>query len=204
MKIDPATLDWRDSHEVLVGAVVPRPIAFVSTISQNGIFNVAPFTCFAPICVQPMLLGINNGRRKDGQKKDTQVNIEATREFVVNVVTGDIIKKVVHASTSYPPGVDEFKEVGLTPLKSDVVKAPRVAESPVNLECRLVQILEFGTDPHRSSLIIGQVVRAHIKDELYVNKTIDTTGLGALGRMGGELYCRTSDLFELRRPNPPG
>ncbi len=190
MNIDPATLDWRDAHELLAGAVVPRPIAFVSTISQNGIFNVAPFTCFAPICVKPMLLGINCGRKKDGQKKDTQVNIESNKEFVVNVVTEPIIKQVVQASTSYPYETDEFKETGLTPVKADAVKPPLVAESPVNLECRLKQMLEFGTFPKISTMIIGEVVRVHAKDEIFANKIVDTTKLGALGRMGGELYCR--------------
>jgi len=201
MKIDPANLDWRDAHELAVGAVVPRPIAFVSTISEDGVFNVAAFSFFSAIANEPMLIGFNVSNRRDGSKKDTINNIEATREFVVNVVTETLAEQMNQTSFTYPPEIDEFKECGLTPVKADIVKSPMVGESPVNMECRLVQILEFGNAPRRSSFIIGEVVRVHIKDELYINDEIQMSELKAIGRMGGDLYCRTRDIFEMKRPD---
>ena len=105
------------------------------------------------------------------------------------------------ASKNYPSYVDEFKEVGLTPVRADIVKPPMVAESPINMECRLVQILEFGDTPRRTSFIIGEVVRVHIKDELYINDEIEPSKLKAIGRLGGAFYYRTTDIFEMRRPD---
>ncbi len=146
LKIDPVNLDWRDSHELLVGAVVPRPIAFVSTIGEDGVFNVAPYSFFTSVAVKPMFIGFTAGWKSDGHKKDTLVNIEFSRDFVVNVVTETLAESMNQASAGYPSDMDEFKEVGLTPVKADIVKSPMVAESPINMECRLVQILEFVPD----------------------------------------------------------
>jgi len=198
MYIDPANLDWRDSHKLMTGAVVPRPIAFVSTIGEDGVCNVAPFSSFAPMCTKPVILGFNTAWTRDGQKKDTLVNIEFSRDFVVNVVNEALAEAMNQASKSYPSDVDEFKEVGLTPVQADLVKAPMVGESPINMECRLVQILQFGDDSRHSSFIIGEVVRVHIKDELYINGEIQMSKLKAIARMGGQLYCRTRDTFELQ------
>jgi len=202
MKIDPVNLEWKEAHELLVSCVVPRPIAFVSTIGQDGVFNVAPYSFFAGVAVKPMLVGFSAGWKEDGQKKDTLVNIEFSRDFVVNVVNETLSEAMNQASRNYPSYVDEFKETGLTPVKADIVKAPMVAESPINMECRLVQILKFGNLPRRNSFIIGEVVRVHIKDELYVNDEIQMSELKAIARMGGELYCRTRDIFEMKRPVP--
>jgi len=197
MKIDPANLKLRDSHELLVGAVVPRPIAFVSTIGEDGVFNVAPFSFFCAISAKPALIGFSIARKRDGQQKDTLKNIEFSKEFVVNVVTESIAKAMAQAAEVYPSHVDEFQEAGLTPVKADLVKAPIVAESPVNMECQLVQILEFGGSPGRISFIIGEVVRVHVKDEFWVNGQIQISKLRAVGRLGKELYCRTVDMIEI-------
>lgn len=203
MKIDPGDIkEWIDLHELLVGAVVPRPIAFVSTIGKDGVFNLAPYSFFAPISCRPMLVGFTTGWTRDGQKKDTLVNIEFSKDFVVNVVTEALAKAMNQSSYRYPSNVDEFKEVGLTPLKADKVKAPMVAESPINMECLLVQILEFGDAPRIHSFIIGEVVRFHIKDELYKNNEIQMSELKPIARMGGQIYCRTRDLFKMKRPDP--
>lgn len=202
MKIDPANLDWQETHELVVSAIVPRPIAFVSTIGEDSVFNVAPFSFFTGIAVKPLLIGFNASCTRDGKKKDTLVNIEFSRDFVVNVVNEALAETMNQASKSYPSYVDEFKEVGLTPVKADIVKPPMVGESPINMECRLVQILEFGDTPRRSSFIIGEVVRVHIKDELYVNGEIQMSKLKAIARMNGQLYCRTRDTFEMKRPDP--
>ncbi len=203
MKIDPANLDYKDSHELLVGAIVPRPIAFVSTVGKDGVFNVAPFSFFSGVCVKPALIGFETGWKRDGRKKDTLINIEFSKEFVVNVVPESIAKAMSQAAEEYPSYVSEFKETGLTPVKADMVKAPMVAESPVNMECRLVQILEFGQAPRRSNFIIGEVVRVHVKDEFWVNGQIEMAKLGAIGRLGGELYCRTADMFEIEGAHIP-
>ncbi len=199
MKIDPATLDVRTAHGLLVGTVVPRPIAFVSTISADGVFNVAPFSFFGVVAVKPMLIGFDANWRRDGQKKNTIVNIESARDFVVNVVNEDLAEAMMKAAETYPSRVDKFKEATLTPVKADIVKSPMVGESPINMECRLIRILEFGDAPGVSSFIIGEVVRVHIRDELYVNNEVDMHQLKAIARMGGELYCRTRDIFEMKR-----
>ena len=199
MKINP-NMSWLDAHEVMVAAVAPRPIAFVSTIGRDGVFNLAPFSLITPISMQPITVGFSIGRRK-GQKKDTLNNIEFTKDFVINAVSKNIIKKVIQSAESYPSDVDEFKEVGLTPVNSDQVKSPRVNESPINLECRLKQILEFGISPRNNNFIIAEVVQIHIKDEFYIQGQIQDNELELIGRLGGEYYCRTTDRFKIQRPN---
>jgi flavin reductase (DIM6/NTAB) family NADH-FMN oxidoreductase RutF len=203
MKIEPVKLRGRNAHELLVGMVVPRPIAFVSTIGADGIFNVAPFSFFVGLYNKPMIVAFTISKKRDGQKKDTLVNIEFSAEFVINVVTESLAETMNQSSKSYPSDVDEFKEVGLTPMKADMVKPPMVAESPINMECRLVQILEFGEAPRENSFVIGEVVQVHIKDEFHINDEIQYPNLKAIGRLGGQLYCRTTDIFEMKRPDEP-
>lgn len=202
-KIDPRDLNYRDVYRLFMSAVVPRPIALVSTIGENGIFNLAPFSGFGTMGLRPSLVHISIARKRDGQKKDTLVNIEFSKDFVVNVVNEALAEAMNQSSAEYPSDVDEFKEVGLTPVKADIVKSPMLAESPVNMECRLVQILEFGELPRSTSVVIGEVVRVHIKDGLYVNGEIQASALMALGRLGGDLYCRTTDIIEMKRPPVP-
>ena len=201
MNIDVAKLDWKGSHELLVCAIQPRPIALVSTIGQDGIFNVAPFSQYCGICTKPLLLGFNTAWTREGKKKDTLANIESTGDFVVNGVNEEMAEAMNKTSENLPSDVDEFKVAGLTPVKADLVRSPMVAESPVNLECKVVQILEFGTDRH-SNFIIGEVVQVHIKDELYVSNLVPISSWNAIGRMGEYLYCRTKDLFEMESPTP--
>jgi len=201
MKIYPANLDHRSSHQLQASTVVPRPIAFVSTISEDGTFNLAPFSTFAGISVEPPIVCFSVVWRRDGQKKDTLKNIEFSRDFVINVVNETLAQAMNQTSASYRSSVDEFKEVGLTPVKSDIVKAPRVAESPVNMECKLRQILEFGKSPGGSNLIIGEVVLVHLGDELVIDGQIQMSRLKAIGRLGGDSYCRTTETFEMKRPD---
>lgn len=199
MKFDPASMERREAYRLLIGAVVPRPIAFVATISADGIYNLAPFSFFAPISSKPMMVGFNVGMRKTGQRKDTLVNIEAIGEYVISVADEAIAEAMNQTGAEFPPEVDEFRETGLTPAKADVVKAPLVAESPVNMECRLRQVLVFGEPPRMTSFVIGEVVRIHVRDELLDGKEIRSRELGAVGRLGGALYCRTRDIFEMER-----
>lgn len=204
MKIDPADLDWKGSHQLFVSAVVPRPIAFVSTLGEDGIYNLAPFSDFALMSSKPPIVGFGVARKRDGSKKDTLVNVEFTKDFVLNTVTESLAEAMNQTAADYPSHVDEFQVAGLTPIKSDLVRSPRVAESPVNLECRLLQILEFGEARKRiSNFIIGEIVRVHVKEAVWTNHVINAHKLKAVARLGGDLYCRTTDTFEMRRPEVP-
>ena len=199
MKIEMKILDRQQSHDLIGHSIAPLPIVFISTIGPDGAYNAAPFSFATPVCSKPPIICVSIGLRL-GQKKDTLINIEFTKDFVINIVNEELAEAMNQSSAEYPSDVDEFKEVGLTPVKADVVKSPMVAESPVNMECQLVQILEFGELPRITSIAIGEVVRVHIKDGLLVNGEIPTSALMALGRLGGNLYCRTTDLIEMDRP----
>lgn len=204
MKVDPKALDLRESHEFLTSSVAPRPIAFVSTVGEDGIFNLAPYSFLAAIAVKPMLVGFTIGRKRSGDKKDTLLNIEFSGDFVINVVTENLAEAMNQTSKEYPRSVDEFAQVGLTAIRSDIIKSPMVKESPINMECRLVQLVEFGEAPRYNSFVIGEVVNIHVKEEIFVGNKIDFSRLKAIGRMGGESYCRTADTFEMKRPDPFG
>ena len=199
MKIILADLNKRESHELLLSAILPRPIALVSTVGEDGVFNVAPFSCFAPAGIKPALVCLQIGWKGDGQKKDTLKSIEFSKDFVVNVVDETLAKAMHEASTEYPSDVDEFKEVGLTPVKAHMVKAPMVAESPVNMECKLVQLLEFGEPPSGGHVVLGEVVLVHVRDDLWTGDHVDDSKFKVIGRLGGELYCRIRDTFEMKR-----
>ncbi len=200
MKIDPANLNRQDAHALLVGAILPRPIAFVSTVGKDGIHNIAPFSFFTGMSTKPAVVGFAVGCRRDGTKKDTLVNIEYTKDYVINLVNEELAEAMNQAAGEYPSHVDEFKVAGLTPVKSDLVKSPRVAESPVNLECRLMQILEFGQSPNVNSFIIGEVICVHVQEETWIDGVIKASKVQAIGRLGEDLYCRTNDIFEMKRP----
>jgi len=200
MKIDPAGMDFRDLHHLLAGAVVPRPIALVSTRGQNGVYNVAPLSSISIACVKPPMLSfsLSTRRRKGGEKKDTLRNIEFAKEFVVNVPVVESMAEAMNKSgAEFPEHVSEFTETGLTPVKADIVDAPMVLESPVNFECRLVRIIEFGEHPSISSLVIGEVVRAHVRDEFFANGQLQSDKMRAIGRLL-EPYCRTNEIFEFK------
>jgi flavin reductase (DIM6/NTAB) family NADH-FMN oxidoreductase RutF len=200
MKIDLKDLDYKETHEVMVGCIVPRPIAFVSTIDESGVYNVAPYSYFSPLSNRPPLVGIGIGTYRDGRQKDTLLNIQSSKEFVINLVHEELADAMNRASTDWPIDVDEFKEVGLTAVKADLVKAPMVAESPVNMECHLREIIDVGDETRRSDFVVGEVLRVHIKDDIYVDGEIQMSKLMAIGRLGAELYCRTRDIFEMKRP----
>lgn len=197
--VDPAAAPGSTSYKLLIGSVVPRPIAFVSTTSLDGVHNLAPFSFFNAICGDPPMVCFSTAHRDP--RKDTYVNIQTTREFVVNIVSEEIAEQMNIASGEYALGVDEFEKSGLTPAPSEVVRPPRVLESPVNMECRLVQILDLSTRPRGASMIIGEVVRFHVDDRIIdENFHIDPEKLRAIGRMGGNDYSRTRDRFEMVRP----
>lgn len=202
MKIDFENLERRECYQLLTGMILPRPIAWVSTVSEDGVFNLAPFSFFTGISSKPPIICLSIGSRK-GEKKDTLRNIEYAQDFVVNVVDESLAQRMNQTSADYPNTISEFKETGLTPLPSDKVRSPRVAQSPINMECQLKQVLSFGEPSNANNLIIGQIVRVHVKDSLWRDGTIDIPKLKIIGRLSGNLYCHTGDIFEIERPALP-
>lgn len=201
MIIDPQTLTHQDRYKLLNGSVVPRPIAFVSSMSADGALNLAPFSFFNVVASNPMSVVFSVMRRgAEGGLKDTLRNIEETRDYVVNIVNEALVERMNVTSADFPHGVNEFAEAGLTPVPSELVRPPRVAESPINMECQLIQTVEVGNGPGGGTLVIGEVVRFHIWDELYDAGRIDPDKLQAVGRMAGASYTRTMDRFDLVRP----
>jgi flavin reductase (DIM6/NTAB) family NADH-FMN oxidoreductase RutF len=198
LAVDPAACSPETSYKLLIGSIVPRPIAFVSTVSPEGTRNLAPFSFFNAVCANPPVVTFASGVREP--PKDTLANVRATGEFVVNIVTEEIAEKMNLTAGEYPHGVDEFAIAGLTPVPSVLVKPPRVGESPVNMECKLIQIVDISTRPLGGSLVIGEVVRFHLDAAITDNLRIDASKLRAIGRMGGNEYTRTSCRFEMVRP----
>ncbi|MBG9791385.1 hypothetical protein ABD76_02140 [Paenibacillus dendritiformis] len=201
MQIAPHELHWRDAYKLMIGSILPRPIAFVSTIDSEGTANLAPFSFFTAICAEPLLICFAPMRRgTDGRKKDTLVNIEATGEFVVNIVGERIVEPMNETAAEFDPEVDEFQAAGLTPIPSRLIRPCRVQESAIHMECVLHDILHFGDQPGAGSLVIGKVVLMHISDELYADGKIDMEKLLPIGRMAGHVYSRAvSDTFMLER-----
>lgn len=203
--LNPSEQSPQDTYKLLVGAVVPRPIAFVSSLDAQGVRNLAPFSFFTVasanppvVCFCPMVRGASKGGLQS--TKDTLRNILATREFVLNIVSEEFAAKMNACSGDYPPEVDEFTVSGLTPLDSELVKPPRVAESHVQMECRLEQVVHVSTEPLGGSLVLGRVLRFHIRESLFDNFRIDPEKLHAIGRMAGSTYVRTTDRFDMERP----
>ncbi len=201
MVLDPRASNYQDVYKVLIGAIVPRPIAFVSTISRDGIRNLAPFSFFTAISANPPVICFCPTRKSGPEPlKDTLRNISETREFVVNIVSEEIAHQMNITSGDFAADVDEFEAAGLTPIPSDLVKPPRVAESHVHMECKLYLTIEISDLPGGGNLVIGEVVRLHVDDAYVDNFKIDPDRLRAIGRMGGNSYVRTTDRFDMIRP----
>jgi len=199
--LDPRASNYQDVYKVLIGAIVPRPIAFVSTISPEGIPNLAPFSFFTAVSANPPVVFFCPTRKSGPEPlKDTLRNISATREFVVNIVSEGIAEQMNITASDFAADVDEFEAAGLTPIPSDLVKPPRVAESHVHMECKLYLTIEISDLPGGGNLVIGEVVRLHVDDAFVDNFKIDPDKLRAIGRMGGNSYVRTTDRFDMIRP----
>lgn len=198
MIIDPSALAARDRYRLLISTVAPRPIAWVSTRARDGSLNLAPFSFFQALCGTPPLIMVSIGRRK-GAPKDTLRNIQETREFVINLVTEAVAEQMNLTSGEYDPQVDEFALARLTPVASDQVGAPRVAESPVNLEARLSQIVPL--DGSDYTIVIGQIVRWHIADGLLApDGLIDIARIRPIARLARDEYVKFGEVFEMVRP----
>jgi flavin reductase (DIM6/NTAB) family NADH-FMN oxidoreductase RutF len=201
MTILPSHHDPRDVYKLMTGLIVPRPIAFVSTMSLDGIRNLAPFSFFTAVSANPPVICFSPLiRGGDGSRKDTLKNIEAMKEFVVNIVSEEIARPMNACSADFPPDVDEFVESGLTPVPSEVVTPPRVLEAKAAMECRLLQVVHVSPKPLGGSIILGEVLRFHVADDIVQDFKIDPDKLHAIGRMGGPTYARTTDRFDLPRP----
>jgi flavin reductase (DIM6/NTAB) family NADH-FMN oxidoreductase RutF len=201
MEFTPTTMPWRDRYKLLTGSIIPRPIAFVSTLSKNGLANAAPFSFFTAISADPMLVCFSPMRRgTDGAKKDTLTNIEETRQFVINIVSEEFAEKMNVCATEFSPDIDEFEASGLTKAPSEKIAVPRIKESKINFECELEQILHFGDNAGAGSLVIGRVVHVHMDDELHDRGRVLAESLQPIGRLAGNYYTRPlASTFELER-----
>jgi flavin reductase (DIM6/NTAB) family NADH-FMN oxidoreductase RutF len=185
----------------LIGVVTPRPIAWVTTVDAQGRVNLAPFSFFNALGGSPPVVVFAPNRKRDGSKKDTLLNVEATGEFVLNAAVADLADRVSLSSKELPFGDSEVELTGLSTLPSLCVKPPRLRESPVHMECRLRQVLQFGEGVGSANLVIGEVALIHVSDEVLDAKGfIDPAKLQTIGRLGGDWYCRTTDRFEMKRP----
>ncbi len=201
ISLDPQQIGTTSTYKLLIGAIVPRPIAFVSTVSPEGKGNLAPFSFFNGVSSNPPAVMIAITRKKNGEKKDTLLNIEATRQFVVNIVSEGIVEPMNQCSAEYPYGVDEMLKVGLTPLPSEKVKPARVKESAIHFECELYNTLEVGDGSEGSStIVIGKILQVHVRAEVYQDGKILIDELKPISRLGGPSYGKTTDIFNLPRP----
>ncbi len=198
MQFDPKELTEKEVYKLLIGSVVPRPIAWVSTISTEGVVNLAPFSFFNVASRNPPMLCISIGPgvgEREGTEKDTLVNIPNQKEFFINVVPSSLGNEMQKTSENLPSDVDEFKAAGLTTIESSIVKPKRVKEAPIQMECQLEQIIQLGSD----YLVIGRMVRYHINDDYYLgNYKVDLEKLQPLGRFA-ENYSESREFFSLPR-----
>jgi len=194
MIVDPGKIAVKDLHQFIVGGVAPRPIAFVSTVDENGVPNLAPYSFFNAFSSNPPILIFSSNRRVgNNTTKDTLHNVIKTKECVINVVTYPIVRQMAITSVDYPHDVDEFKKGGFTPVKSDLVKPARVKESPINFECRVKEIITLGEHGGAGHLVICEVLRIHLDDNILdENGRIDPNKLDLMGRLGRAYYTRAS------------
>jgi flavin reductase (DIM6/NTAB) family NADH-FMN oxidoreductase RutF len=195
MRIDPAYLDPETAYRLITGVVVPRPIAWVTSLSATGVLNLAPFSAFTFVSPKPPMLAISVGR-KGGIYKDTAQNILNNEEYVVHIADSSLMKAVHESSTEHPPDVSEVEELRLSTLPGERIKVPRLAAAPVAMECRFRQCLEFGET--RSRLIVGEVLVFHIRDGLLNNGKIETEALDPIARIAGPRYAKLGEIVTLK------
>ena len=200
MELDPESLPIRDRYALLISSILPRAIAWVSTVSPEGKSNLAPFSFFTGICANPMTLCFAPVNDRTGKKKDTLLNVEATKQFVVNLADQKLAAEMNQSSAPYPYGVSEFEQIGIKSAPSVKVKPPRVAESPISMECELMEIVRLGEGPLAGNLVVGRVVQYHCKDRVWNGGKPRHQDLDAIARMEGAWYARTTDAFEMPRP----
>lgn len=192
--------EFGDNYKFLIGSILPRPIAVVSTKNVDGSNNVAPFSFFTGVSAKPFIVAFCPLiRTSTAEKKDTVINIEREKEFVINFVTEENADLINSTSAELPYGEDEFKYAGLTPVDSEMVQAARVKESPIHFECKLRDILSYGDKPGAGTLITGEVVKVHIEDRLFDSGRIITKEFKPMGRGAGNDWFKTDSVVEKQR-----
>lgn len=200
ISIDPGAQSERDNYKLLIGSIIPRPIAFVTTKSQDGVLNGAPFSYFNIVSSNPPMISLSI-QRSGGELKDTARNIRDLQEFVVHIVDEQNVRLVNETAAKLPPDHSEIEIAGLTPVESTQVSVPGVAEAKIRMECVLEQALELGgTGSDGCDFIIGRIVQFHIQEDLYENGRIDARRLAAVSRLAGNHYARIGDIFTIERP----
>jgi flavin reductase (DIM6/NTAB) family NADH-FMN oxidoreductase RutF len=197
--IDPQAVPVSIAYQLLTSTVIPRPIGFISSLSPEGVANLAPFSFFNAVCGEPPMIMFCASNRDP--LKDTLRNVQNLREFVVNIVSEEIAEAMNLTAGDYAPDISEFGVCGLTPVPSDLVRPPRVLESPVNMECKVRDIIEVSSKPMGGSIVIGEVIRFHVRDSI-IDKDmfIDPDKLKPVARLGGPSYSRIRDRFDMIRP----
>lgn len=201
LSIDPASLSERENYKFLIGSIIPRPIAFVTTISTNDILNGAPFSYFNIVSSDPPMISISIAR-PSGKQKDTARNIIESKEFVVHIVDEQNVEKINSTAANLPPDESEISLAKLTPVPSEKISVPGVKEAKIRMECILEHSLELGggADSPSNDLIIGKVVQFHIDSDIYKDGRIDPKGLAAISRLAGNNYAKIGEIFEIERP----
>lgn len=192
-------LSVRDNYKLLIGGVIPRPIAFVTTLSDTGVLNGAPFSFFNVISPNPPLIGISV-QRMQGKQKDTAKHAVSKGEFVVHIVDQDHVEKINQTAATLKEEESEIAATGLTPVASDAIHVPGIEESKIRLECRLEKVVHFGEEEITCDLLVGKIVRYHIDERIYADGKIDPRGLDAVSRLAGNDYASIGEIFTLARP----
>jgi len=195
----PTDLSERDNYKFLIGGIVPRPIAFVTTESSEGVLNGAPFSYFNIITANPPMISISV-QRQEGKQKDTARNAIEKNEFVVHIVDELNVEAINKTAAALPPNESEIQLAGLTPVDSVKVSVPGVKEAKIRLECKLEQSIPLGSNNEACDLLIGKVVHYHIDENIYENGRIDSNGLKAVSRLAGDHYAKIGEIFTIERP----
>lgn len=200
LSIDPASISERENYKFLIGSIIPRPIAFVTTVSEDGILNGAPFSYFNIVSSNPPMISLSI-QRSAGRQKDTARNIIESREFVVHIVDEQNVEKINKTAASLPPDQSEIELANLTPVDSIKIAVPGVKEAKIRMECSLEHSLELGgLDSPGCDFIIGKIVQFHIESDIYKNGRVDPSGLAAVSRLAGNNYAKIGEIFEIERP----
>ncbi|WP_308633986.1 flavin reductase family protein [Paenibacillus silvisoli] len=201
LSIDPGNQSDRENYKLLIGSIVPRPIAFVTTLTDDGILNGAPFSYFSIVSSNPPMISLSV-QRKTGVMKDTARNAKGRREFVVHIVDESNVKQVNETAANIPSNRSEVELAGMTPVQSDEISVPGIKESKIRMECVLEHALELGGTPDSpgTDLLIARIVKFHFADEIIENGHIDAQKLAPISRMAGNYYSKLGQLFEIERP----
>ncbi|MEH6940614.1 flavin reductase family protein [Bacillus sp. JJ722] len=200
ISIDPNALSERENYKFLIGSIIPRPIAFVTTVASDGTLNAAPFSFFNIVSSNPPLISISV-QRKNGKRKDTATNIVELREFVVHIVDETIVDQVNKTAAQIPPNESEIALTNLTVIPSTKIATSGIKEAKVRMECMLERVIELGGDNNNGcDLLIGKVVHYHIEENLYNQGRIDQKALGAVSRLAGSDYAKIGEVFSIERP----